>query len=77
MPSDPIPQWVIDARRDIGARVREARTAQKLTQEQVAELVGLDRKTINRIENGVYSTLVDHLLLLARALDVPTRDLVG
>lgn len=39
-------------------------------------MVGLDRKTINRIEQGTHSTLVDHLLLIADALGVPLADLV-
>lgn len=71
MPSDPLPDWVITCRRAIGDNVRAARTGKKLSQEQLGELAGLDRKTINRIEQGAHSTLLDHLLLIAHALDVP------
>lgn len=77
MPSDPLPPWVLDRRRAIGDAVRSARTAKKLSQEKLAEAVGLDRKTVNRLEQGTHSTLVDHLILIADALDVPLRDLVG
>jgi transcriptional regulator with XRE-family HTH domain len=76
VPSDPLPDWVLTRRREIGARVRAARERQKLSQEKLAELVGLDRKTINRIEQGAYSTLIDHLVLIAQALEVPLADLV-
>jgi transcriptional regulator with XRE-family HTH domain len=64
------------ARRAIGDRIRAARTGRKLSQEALAELVGLDRKTINRVEQGAHATSVDHLLLIAAALDTPLADLV-
>ena len=76
MPSDPLPEWVLTRRREIGDHVRAARTAAKLSQEQLAERVDLDRKTVNRIEQGTYGTSVDHLIRIAHALDVPLADLV-
>ncbi|MFF0967943.1 helix-turn-helix domain-containing protein [Streptomyces sp. NPDC003703] len=42
----------------------------------MGERAGLDRKTVNRIEQGAHATLIDHLLLIADALDVPLADLV-
>jgi transcriptional regulator with XRE-family HTH domain len=76
VPSDPLPDWVLTRRRAIGGAVRAARTTRKLSQEKLGELAGLDRKTINRVEQGTHSTHVDHLLLIADALDVPLADLV-
>jgi len=75
VPADPLPEWVPVARRAIGDRIRAARTGRKLTQEALAEATGLDRKTINRIEQGAHATSVDHLLLIAHALDIPPSDL--
>lgn len=71
-----MPDWVLHQRRAIGDHVRAERMRQKLTQERLAERVGLDRKTINRIEQGTHGTLIDHLTLIARVLDVPLADLV-
>lgn len=71
-----MPDRVLQRRRAIGDNIRAERTRQKLTQERLAETVGLDRKTVNRIEQGTHATLIDHLLLLADALDVPLADLV-
>lgn len=71
-----MPDRVLQRRRVIGDHVRAERTRQKLTQERLAELVGLDRKTVNRIEQGAHATLIDHLLLIADALNVPLADLV-
>lgn len=33
-------------------RIKEFRTAQKLNQKELAAMVGVDRKTIMRLENG-------------------------
>jgi putative transcriptional regulator len=53
--------------------LREVRSAQSLTQAELAERVGVSRKTINTVENGVFipSTLL--ALKLARALGKPVE----
>jgi putative transcriptional regulator len=52
----------------LGNRLREERSARGLTQAGLAELVGVSRKTVNTVENGIFipSTLL--ALRLARAL---------
>ncbi|MFD7218376.1 helix-turn-helix domain-containing protein [Streptomyces cyaneofuscatus] len=37
---------------------------------------GIDRKTVNRLEQGATSPLLDHLLVIADAIGVPLADLV-
>lgn len=56
-------------------RLRELRAEHDLTQAALAEQVGVSRKTINTIENGVFipSTLL--ALKLARALGRSVEDL--
>lgn len=56
-------------------RLRELRAEHDLTQAALAEMVGVSRKTINTIENGVFvpSTLL--ALKLARALGRPVEAL--
>jgi len=56
-------------------RLRDLRAERELTQAQLAELVGVSRKTVNTVENGVFvpSTLL--ALKLARALKVPVEEL--
>ena len=56
-------------------RIRELREARNLTQAQLADLVGVSRKTINTVENAVFvpSTIV--ALKLARALGEPVERL--
>ena len=59
----------------LGNELRAAREATGWTQAQLAEQVGVSRKTINTVENGVFipSTLL--ALKLARALGRPVEAL--
>lgn len=60
-----------------GARVRHLRQRQGLTQEKLAEQVGCDRQSVNRIENAAYTPGLHRLFQLARALGVHPAVLVG
>ena len=51
------------------------RTIKNLTQEQLAELVGVTRKTINTVENGVYIPSTYLALKLSKVLEVPVEEL--
>ncbi|MEU0393790.1 helix-turn-helix transcriptional regulator [Streptomyces sp. NPDC006208] len=75
MPADQ-PQWILDARRRIGLRIRDARMYADLTQEKLAHRTGIDRSTIQRIEGGA-EIKISHLLLIARDLGVHPSDLLG
>ncbi len=48
--------------------LREARTAAGLTQAQLAERIGVSRKTVNTVENGVFVPSTVLALKLAQAL---------
>ncbi|MER5750587.1 helix-turn-helix transcriptional regulator [Streptomyces sp. NPDC002088] len=76
MPSAPPPDWVLARRRAIGDRIRDARRGRKLSQERLAELAGMDRQAINRIEQGHQAALIDNLIRIADALNTPLADLV-
>ena len=51
------------------------RTIKNLTQEQLAELVGVTRKTINTVENGVYIPSTYLALKLSKVLEVTVEEL--
>lgn len=78
MPSAPPPAWVLDRRRAIGDQIRAARreARPRLSQEKLAEMAGMDRQAINRIEQGHQAALIDNLIRIADALGVPLADLV-
>jgi len=56
-------------------RLREAREARGWTQAQLADAIGVSRKTVNTVENGIFvpSTLI--ALKLAQALGQPVEAL--
>ncbi len=54
-------------------RLRDLRTERDLTQAALAERVGVSRKTINTVENGVFVPSALLALKLARALGCPVE----
>lgn len=75
MPADQ-PQWITSAQQALGQRVSDARTHRNLTQEQLAAQARIDRSTVQRIERGQNDAKFSHLLRVAKALDLPLRDLI-
>lgn len=55
--------------------LRRERALRDLTQAALAEAVGVSRKTINTVENGVFTPSVVLALRLARALDMSVESL--
>jgi putative transcriptional regulator len=56
-------------------RLREARTERGWTQADLAERVGVTRKTINTVENGVFVPSTTLALKLARAMETTVEAL--
>lgn len=56
-------------------RLRELREARGFTQAQLAEAIGVSRKTINTVENAVFIPSTTIALKLARALGEPVEAL--
>lgn len=76
MPADPPPPWVLARRTAIGEHIRTARLAANLSQLALAERVGVDHKTVHRVEYGTSDPTLGLLLLIAEAVEVPLADLV-
>lgn len=55
--------------------LRPIREARGWTQGQLAEMIGVSRKTINTVENGVFIPSTVIALKLAAALDARVEDL--
>lgn len=58
------------ARNAVGLRVREMREAREMTQEQVAELLGLAASAVSRIESGERGLTAAELAQLAERFGV-------
>lgn len=57
-------------------RLKSARIEQSLTQQTVADKAGIDRKTINRIENGHFSPSLDTFFRVCKALKLKPQSVV-
>jgi putative transcriptional regulator len=55
--------------------LRATRTARGWTQAELADAVGVSRKTINTVENNIFVPSTTLALKLARALDQPVEAL--
>ncbi len=59
----------------LGSNLKAIRTAAGLTQAELAERAGVSRKTINTVENGVFTPSTLLALQLARSLGTTVEDL--
>ena len=59
----------------LGKRIKELRTAKKLTQAKLAETIGIEPRSISRIESGHHFPKSEHLEKFANALGVEIKDL--
>lgn len=58
-----------------GNRIRALRKSARLTQEQLAELVGLDTQHLCKMENGIHFPKVKNLVAIAEVFQVDISDL--
>ncbi|WUQ17935.1 helix-turn-helix domain-containing protein [Streptomyces virginiae] len=63
-------------RRRIALRIRAAREYRNMTQERLANSMGMDRPSYTLLEQGKVSPRLDTLLRISDALGVPLSELV-
>lgn len=61
--------------KDFGKHLQKLREAKSYSQEQLAELVGVEYQTISRIETGMYFTSFENLQKISKALGLEIKDL--
>ena len=76
MTSHKIDKIVNDTQRNVASNLIALCEGASLTQLQLSELAGIDRKTINRIENGHFSPSIDTLTRLALVLNTTVGNLL-
>lgn len=60
---------------NLGLRIAQLRVEQGLSQRKLSMAIGLDRATLNRIEQGAGNPTIDTLQRIASGLDVPIEAL--
>lgn len=61
----------------LNSNVKHLRTSKKISQQSLADKIGVDRSTVSRIENGEIETTIDNAIKIANILEVPLNDLVS
>ncbi len=61
---------------ELGKRLKEIRQARGLSQEQMANTLGLNRSTVSQIENGKRNLAADELLSVSEALGISIDSLL-
>jgi transcriptional regulator with XRE-family HTH domain len=63
--------------KSFGDSIRRERVLQRITQERLAEMVGLHPRTVQKIEAGKVNILLTTFIRLQRALRCPWETLLG
>jgi DNA-binding XRE family transcriptional regulator len=58
-----------EKREETGSKIREIREQRALSQEQLADLMGINRSTLSKIETGKFAITIDYLYRLGWHLD--------
>lgn len=60
----------------IAGRIKKARLDMQISQQQLADIVGMERPNISRLESGAHSPTIQTLVRVADALELKVSDLV-
>lgn len=60
-----------------GTHLRKIREENDLSQQQLADMADVAKITIQRIENAKYTVTLDVVISIAKALNIPMKDLVN
>lgn len=72
----PVREEKAATRATLGETLRERRVACKMTQEFVAETIGVSRQAVSKWESGCADPSTSNLLALARLYQVPAEELL-
>lgn len=66
---DSIENYILNSRLKMGQNIREIREKRGYSQDELAEIMGINRTTISKIENGKFSFSIDYLAKFSLFLD--------
>lgn len=61
---------ILAARKEVGTKLRQIRERRGLTTSDVANIVGIDRATVSKLEAANWSPTLDQVLKIAAAVGV-------
>ncbi len=66
---------MIEVKKQLGKRISELRKAQKMPQEKLAEIIGIEPNNVSKIETGKNYPSSENLAKIASALNVEIQQL--
>lgn len=67
----------MDIKKKVGDRVKEIRTKEKITQEQLSKYSGIDRTFVSHIEKGTRNISVETIEALLKGMNVSFKYFFG
>jgi len=67
--SRPTEQYIQENRELIGKQIRTFREKKGFSQDELAEIMGINRSTVSKIETGKFAISIDYLVKFAWYLD--------
>ena len=61
----------------LNSNIKYIRNEKNISQQSLADEIGVDRSTVSRIENGEIETTIDNAIKIANYLKIPLNDLVS
>ncbi len=74
--SNEVRQAKAETRKTLGEAIREHRTHCKMTQEFVAETLGVSRQAVSKWESGISDPSTSNLIALAKLYGIPAEELL-
>ena len=71
------PKHVVLSRKEIGGRLRAVREERRITQVELAQILGAHQASVSQIERGIRGLTLQQAVKLARALRVSPDRLLG
>ena len=76
VPQEPITPQQEEIRKTLGETLKELRTERNMTQEFVAESLGVSRQAVSKWENGSSEPSTSNLIAIAKLYETPPEELL-
>ena len=75
-PAEPVTPQQEEIRKTLGETLKELRTEKNMTQEFVAESLGVSRQAVSKWENGSSEPSTSNLIAIAKLYEIPPEELL-
>lgn len=76
VPQEPVSPRQEEIRKTLGETLKELRTERNMTQEFVAESLGISRQAVSKWENGTSEPSTTNLIAIGKLYEIPPEELL-